>query len=278
MNKMKYILILVLIAGFSSCRNEKKTEPKTDQMTLSVSPDLEVDHLNVWDTNPKKEQEKLVDIGFTSVPDSLCKIHEGQGTTGRYFYFLNGYLELIFVYDQNQLEANNNKNKDLDFTTRANFEQNGASPFSLALKLRDYNVEKIPFEKVKYHQDWMEDNAHIYAAKNSKTNITEPSIFVVYPGIESDRFETVADLKNIPEEYSIWRDFFVHPNGAEKITQIIITTTSLDLKTNTISAVNGIENVTVRKGKEHVMELYFDDNIQKKSIDLRPELPLIVHL
>ncbi len=43
-------------------------------------------------------------------------------------------------------------------------------------------------------------------------------------------------------------------------------------------AINGIENVTVKKGTEHLMELYFDNNIQKKSFDLRPELPLIIYL
>lgn len=278
MNNRNYIIILVLFFGFSSCNNKKSTKINADQTPQNVSSDLEVDHFNIWVKNPKTAKEKLTDIGFTSVPDSLSKIHKGQGTTGRYFYFLNSYLELIFVYDQNELEENNNKNKDLDFTTRANFDKNGASPFGIALKIKDYNVEKIPFEKVRYHQDWMDDNASIYSAKNSKTNIKEPSIFVVYPEIESDRFETLADLKNIPEEYSIWRTFFKHPNGAKKITAITITSTDLDLATKTMKAINGIDNLTVKNGPEHLMELFFDNNVQGKTIDLRPELPLIVYL
>ncbi|MEP2057986.1 MAG: hypothetical protein ABJJ05_09285 [Maribacter litoralis] len=119
--------------------------------------------------NPEIAKKRLVEIGFNSVPDSLSQIHKGQGTAGKYFHFLNGYLELIFVYDQNELEKNNFINKDLDFTERANFEKNGASPFSIALKLKDYNIEKIPFEKISYHQDWMEPNVNIYSTKNSKT-------------------------------------------------------------------------------------------------------------
>src|SRR5690606_36062135 len=103
-------------------------------------------------------------------------------------------------------------------------------------------------------------------------------IFVVYPEIESDRFETLADLKKIPDKYALWREFYKHPNGAKKITNIIITSTDLDLTTKTIRAVNGIENLTVKNGTEHLMELFFDNNIQGKSFDLRPELPLIVHL
>lgn len=263
--------------SLSSCKDEKNKK-RTDEIAEIVPSDLQIDHFNIWVKNPQKTKERLNDIGFTSVPDSLSQIHKGQGTAGRYFNFLNCYLELIFVYDQNELEENNAKNKDLDFTERANFEKNGASPFSIALKVENYNIEKIPFEKVSYHQDWMEQNVNIYSAKNSKTHLKEPSIFIVYPQIESERFETLSDLEKIPDEYALWREFYKHPNGAKKITKIIITSTDVDLNTKTIKAVNGIENITIKNGKEHLMELYFDNNIQGKSFDLRPELPLIINL
>jgi len=272
-----YIIILYLILGLSSCKDQNH-ENKSNTTVENVPSNAKVDHLNIWVADPKKAKQKLTEVGFTSIPDSLSLIHKGQGTTGRYFYFLNGYLELIFVYNQKELEENNKKKKDLDFTMRANFEKNGASPFSIALRLKDYNTEKIPFEKISYHQDWMMENMNIYSAKNSKTNLKEPSIFVVYPEIESERFETLSDLKNIPEEYAFVREFYKHPNGAKKITNIIITSNDLDLKTETIKAVNNIESLTVKNGKEHLMELYFDNNVQKKSFDLRPELPLIIFL
>ena len=124
----------------------------------------------------------------------------------------------------------------------------------------------------------MEENVNIYSAKNSKTNLKEPSIFVVYPEIESERFENLSDLKNIPDEYAFAREFYKHPNGAKKITSIIITSTDLNIKTETIKAVNGIENLTVKNGTKHLMELHFDNDIQGKLVDLRPELPLIIYL
>ncbi|MBC2846735.1 VOC family protein [Winogradskyella flava] len=277
MSIRNYTIILILLFSLSSC---KDTESKysTDEITKNIASDLQIDHLNIWVNNPKKTKERLTDIGFTAVPDSLSAVHHGQGTAGKYFHFLNGYLELIFVYNQNELEDNVLKNKDLDFTERANFQNNGASPFSIALKVKDYKTEKIPFEKISYHQDWMEENTSIYSAKNSKKHLKEPSIFVVYPQIESDRFETLSDLKNIPEEYDFVRAFYKHKNGAQKITNIIITSTDLDVNTETIKAVNGTENLTVKNGPEHLMELYFDNNIQQKTFDLRPQLPLIVYL
>jgi len=167
MNIRNYFIILVLAFSLFSCK-DGKTHEKSNEITKIISTDLQLEHFNIWVKNPKRDKERLNNIGFTSVPDSLSEIHTGQGTTGRYFHFLNGYLELIFVYDQNELEKNNLKNKDLDFTERANFENNGASPFGIALKVKDYDIEKIPFKKVSYHQDWMEENMNIYSAKNQK--------------------------------------------------------------------------------------------------------------
>lgn len=277
MNIRIQIFILTLTIILSSCKDEKTTI-HSNKKTSNISTDLQIDHINIWVENPKMTKEKLNSIGFTSIPDSLSQIHKGQGTAGRYFNFLNGYLELIFVFNQNELEVNNTKNKDLDFTERANYKKNGASPYGLALKVENYSKEKIPFEKIRYHQDWMEENASIYSAKNSKTNLNEPSIFVVYPEIESESFESLADLKNIPEEYALWREFYKHPNGAKKITNIIITSRDLNMETETVKTVNEIKNLTIKKGKEHLMELYFDNHTQGKSFDLRPELPLIVYL
>ncbi|SMG36017.1 Glyoxalase-like domain-containing protein [Marivirga sericea] len=264
--------------GFSACGNEKNERSKMEQSILGISSELMIDHFNIWVSNPEKAKEKLLNIGFNSIPDSLSQVHTGQGTAGKYFYFLNAYLELIFVYDQNEFTNNNIINEQLDFAERNDYRKNGASPFSIALKLKDYDVEKIPFEKIRYHQNWMEKQANIYSAKNSKLRLQEPSIFVVYPEIESDTFETLADLNKIPDEYAFARQFYRHPNGAKKITKIIIKSPKLDSNTKTIQSINGIKNIRVRNGTENLMLLYFDENVQGKSFDLRPDLPLIVYL
>ena len=278
MNLHKCILVSVLIFSLFSCENEK-TENKSSKITeKSTSTDFHLDHFNIWVNDPIKSKKRLEDIGFTIVPDSLSEIHHGQGTSGRYINFLNGYLELIFVYNQDELEENNKINSNLDFIERANFEKNNASPFSISLKMEEYKIEKIPFEKVKYHQTWMEKQSSIYCAKSSKKDIKEPSIFVVYPELESAMFESTAALDSFPSEDEQWKKFFKHPNGAEKLTNIIVTSTSSDLNSETMKTVNGVKNLTVKSGTEHLMELFFDNNVQGKSFDLRPQLPLIVYL
>ncbi len=259
-----------------SCKQAlQKKDLKVDAQKKS---DLRLDHFNIWVEDPEPAKQALIDIGFLAVPDTLSRIHEGQGTTGRYFYFFNGYLELIFIHKQDEFDQNNRMNPEMDFEERANFAKNNASPFSIALSVNEYAVEKIPFEKVDYHQDWMSDYTSIYAAKNSKLKLGEPSVFVVYPEIEIDRFETEADLVKIPEEYAIWRSFFKHPNGARKISKIRLTSNAVDFQSETIQSLNGIDELEVILGEEHLMELFFDDQIQGKSYDLRPEVPLKIYM
>ena len=269
------ILFFTTILLLYNCKKVEKLENKIDDKLKSV---FALDHLNIWVTNPEVAKDKLNKIGFTSLPDSLSKPHIGQGTKGNYFYFLNTYLELIFVLDQHELIENNSKNKDLDFTIRANSKQNGASPFSVALKLKEYKTEEIPFDFVEYHQELMSDGNSIYSAKNSKLLPKEPSVFVIYPEIESVNFGSIKDLQKIPEEYSFARDLYKHQNKAKKITNIVITTTGTNLDTKTIKELNKLEIITIKKGKDHLMELYFDNHIQNKIFDLRPELPLKIYL
>ncbi|PQJ79367.1 hypothetical protein BTO18_09360 [Polaribacter porphyrae] len=265
------------MTSFSSCKKQERHKPiETKQEKIAT--DLKLDHFNIWTNYPQKAKQKLIELGFTAIPDSLSRIHHGQGTTGRYFYFLNTYLEFIYVYDKEEFTLNNKKNTALDFKERVNFENNGASPFSIALKVKDYKVDKIPFEKIEYHQEWMAENMSIYAAKNSKLNLKEPSVFVVYPEIETDEFETYDDLVKIPEEYKIWRTFFKHPNGAKKVTKITITSSGLNDNTATIKTLNTLQNISVKSGEKHLMEVYFDNKAQGKKFDLRPEIPLIIYL
>ena len=239
---------------------------------------LKMDHVNIWVKNPKEAKEKLEAIGFTAVPDSLSQVHAGQGTTGRYFYFLNGYLELIYKYDDKEFKTNANINNSLDFVERSESPDNGYLPFGVALKMKNYNKEDLPFKTIEYHQEWMGESNRIYAAKNSKTKKEEPSIFVVYPFIEFDVFESMDSLTNIPDAYSIWRTFYKHKNGAEKISLIKIYSNKLDPESETIKTLSKLKNIEIKEGKEYLMEVFFDHQRQNKTYDLRPELPLKIYL
>lgn len=263
---MKILISILSILMLIGCSKEKATAT------------FKMDHVNIWVKNPKVGKEKLEEIGFTAIPDSLCKIHTGQGTTGRYFYFLNGYLELIYKFNEEEFETNVKTNKSLDFVERSGSPENGYLPFSIALKMENYHKNEIPFKTIAYQQDWMGETNSIYVAKNSKTKKKEPSIFVVYPIIEYDEFESMDSLINIPEEYSMWRTFYKHRNGAEKITLIKIHSNNLDQESETVKMLHRLKNIELKEGKEYLMEMFFDHQKQNKTYDLRPELPLKIYL
>ncbi|WP_235294843.1 VOC family protein [Portibacter lacus] len=261
---MKLFIAVVICSFLISCQQQESN--------------MEVDHVNIWLENTQEAKAKLEEIGFTGVPDSLSRIHSGQGTTGRYFYFLNAYLELIYVYDEEEFLDNAKTNPKLDFEERSKSPENGYLPFSIALNMKEYDARKIPFQTVKYAQDWMEEDNAIFAAENSKINKEEPSLFVVYPEITYDKFENLEALSNIPEEYAIWRKFYKHSNGAEKISKIKLHSRNLDQTSSTIQSIAALDNVEILDSDEYLMELYFDNEKQGRSYDLRPEIPLVIHL
>ncbi|MFK7936334.1 MAG: hypothetical protein AB8G22_22660 [Saprospiraceae bacterium] len=264
--KITAYLIGILMLGLGSCQ------------TTPPAAKLNMDHLNVWVDNPTEAKDKLVEIGFTAVPDSLSNVHVGQGTSGRYFYFLNSYLEFIFIYDENEFANNVKANPALDFKERAESPTNEYLPFGVAINMEEYDPTKLPFETVAYYQEWMGAYDRIYTAKNSKLNPSEPTVFTMFPEIKYDVFDSVDDLMNIPEEYAIWREFHKHKNGAQKITNVKIRTTKIDPASETANMINGLENVELVVGKECLMEIYFDQHKQGKVFDLRPEVPLKIYL
>ncbi len=263
MRLISYIFIFLTLTGCQISNEESN---------------LKIDHVNIWSKNPKVAKEKLEKIGFTAIPDSLCQIHKGQGTTGRYFYFLNAYLELIFIHNEEEFAKNVEKNNELDFMERSNSPVNGFSPFSIALKMDDYNKEKVPFKTIDYAQDWMGEENQILVAKNSKIKKGEPSLFIIYPEIEYDVFESKEDLSKIPEEYSIWRTFYEHKNGAEKISKVKIFSRELDHESETIKMLKELEGFEFVEGEDYLMELYFDKQKKNEIYDMRPEIPLIIYL
>jgi hypothetical protein len=284
-------LIIVACLLITSCKqNTQATKENTTQdskeqkeETHTVSADIKnmkIDHFNLWTKQPEVFKKKLVEAGFTVVPDSLIPPHQGQGTRGKFMNFLNMYFELIYVINEEEFLSNQKANPLLDFETRGNHQENGASPFSVALKMKNYDVSKIPFETVRYHQSWMgSDSVSIQSAKSSKTNFTEPSVFVVYPEISADEFESLEEVDTkIPEEYAMWRQFFKHKNGAKKVTDIKIHIVRKHEVSDVMKTLNGLEVLDVIDDTSHCIEVDFDNRAQNITLDFRPDFPVIFRL
>jgi hypothetical protein len=89
---------------------------------------MEIDHIFIFTANQGREGDQLIDFGLN---EGSSRVHPGQGTTNRKFYFENFFLELVWVIDEEEITS------ELTAPTRlwerSQFHTNGYSPFGLCL-------------------------------------------------------------------------------------------------------------------------------------------------
>lgn len=105
---------------------------------------MEIDHLFVFSRNGGKEADELLEFGFV---EGSNRVHVGQGTANRKFYFENSFLELLWVVDEREV-----KSKIVAPTKlweRAHFNLNQSSPFGLCLDNTD-DTDSLFVTSIKY--------------------------------------------------------------------------------------------------------------------------------
>lgn len=89
---------------------------------------MNIHHIFIF-ANPKgKIADELVEFGLT---EGSGRVHPGQGTANRKFYFDNFFLEILWV--ENQQEFNRELIVSTGLGQRAEYSLNSASPFGLCL-------------------------------------------------------------------------------------------------------------------------------------------------
>lgn len=89
---------------------------------------MEIDHLFVFSANKGQEANELLEFGFV---EGSSRVHVGQGTTNRKFYFDNFFLELLWVIDQQEVSSQLVAPTKLG--ERAGWASHQGSPFGLCL-------------------------------------------------------------------------------------------------------------------------------------------------
>ncbi|MFY8036840.1 MAG: hypothetical protein ACOVMQ_06715 [Cyclobacteriaceae bacterium] len=89
---------------------------------------MKIDHIFIFTDDYGKVADLLIDFGWV---EGSSRIHTGQGTTNRKFYFDNFFFEVLWVYNQDELRSPLTKPTGL--WKRADFQKNNSSPFGLCL-------------------------------------------------------------------------------------------------------------------------------------------------
>ncbi len=89
---------------------------------------MQIDHLFIFSPINGEEANELVDFGLV---EGSHRIHPGQGTRNRKFYFDNFFLEIVWVHDEEEIRRP--ATVEAGLWQRAQFMDNGSSPFGMAL-------------------------------------------------------------------------------------------------------------------------------------------------
>lgn len=217
---------------------------------------FELDHLFVLATVGAPEADRLSSLGLA---EGSRNVHPGQGTANRRFFFHDAMLELLWVRDEH--EARSAVIAPTGLWERSNFRQNGASPFGICLRATDA-ASSLPFETWSYRPPYLPAGVEIPVARAA--SLAEPMVFSIPFGGRPDTFP--------PER----REPIEHPLGIRELREVRITLTEGTVLAPSLRALEALGIARFVHGSEPLMELSFEGARTGGTLDLRPELPLVL--
>ena len=121
---------------------------------------MDADHIFIFTDDNGKVADQLVKLGLT---EGSNRVHVGQGTTNRKFYFDNFFLEILWVHDTNEIESE--KIKPIGLWQRAKFKINSFSPFGLCI-INTSETDELFENAFKYQPDYFPQGQTIDILKN----------------------------------------------------------------------------------------------------------------
>jgi Glyoxalase-like domain len=118
------------------------------------------DHIFIFTNDQGKVADQLVEFGLK---EGSNRVHAGQGTTNRKFYFKNFFLEILWVYDET--EINSELIKPIGLWQRAAYHSNEFSPFGLCIVNTD-ETDKLFENAFKYQPVYFPEGMTIDILKN----------------------------------------------------------------------------------------------------------------
>jgi len=219
--------------------------------------DFELDHVFICAEAEAPEAIKLTDI---SLVEGAPNVHTGQGTANRRFFFRNAYLEFLWVHNPAKAQAG-----AVDRTRlwqRWKDRRNGACPFGLCFRPTTRHTGKFPFANWEYKAPYLREGLSLYVGTNSDT-LTEPML-VYLPFTR--RPDTYPEANRQPLE---------HKPGLNEITSLELLTPNASKCSQELRTLVDAGLVKLGAASEFVLRLAFDGRKADKTVDFRPELPLV---
>jgi hypothetical protein len=217
---------------------------------------MEIDHIYICTGTKAPAGNLLTEFGLI---EGSSNTHPGQGTANRRFYFHNLMLELLWA--ENIEEVQNERTKPMRLFERCLPTTNTISPFGIGLRPTTEKDVTAPFPAWDYHPIYLPDFLKIQVADN--TPLSEPMYFYRSFATRQDK----APIGKIePMEHEV---------PLKEVTSVKIRVNQDTDLSGAAYILNQLQNLSIQKDKEHLIELEFDNGALNQSKDFRPDLPLI---
>ncbi len=212
----------------------------------------EIDHIFIMCAQGATTADRLVAAGIT---EGTSREHPGQGTTNRRFFFRNIMLEFLWVHDPD--ETASEVVRPTYLLERWQGRAGDASPYGVCFRTGEGDDMTTPFAAWDYKPPYLPPHLAIQVATNAG-NLQEPFLFYL-------AWATAPDPAQVPTH---------HAAGIEMLTNVDIHHPPFNSVSAPVQAIASY--VTFVDAEAHHMTLTFDGARQGKTLDLRPDVPLML--
>ncbi|WP_405207359.1 hypothetical protein [Aquimarina sp. LLG6339-5] len=203
---------------------------------------MEIDHIFIFSNNRGKEANELIEFGLT---EGSSRLHSGQGTTNRKFYFDNFFLEILWVLNEDEIQSELTAKTKL--WERSQFDKNGKSRFGLCLVNSESTDSLFEISEV-YEPNYFPKGMSIDIITNEENPNLPWTFRLPYRGVKKENNEPIE-----------------HLNGIKSLTKVEFEIQTDSEKTNFENAFKNVENIEFTKSNGLSLTLEFDKNAQGKT-------------
>ncbi len=215
---------------------------------------MEFDHIFICVPFGAFEAEALNEFGLT---EGSPNHHPGQGTANRRFFFRNAFIELLYLVDSH--EAQNEITRPTMLFERLSAQGSGTSPFGVCFRPTNRGEKEATFPSWSYKPSYLPNNLQVAIAEPSP--LSEPMWFFLSFGSRPD---LVAKERQQPLSHQI---------GFVEVTSIRVSFPQ-PAKLS-VAAICAAKNISAIESDSHLFEVGFDHEVNGRSHDFRPTLPLV---
>jgi Glyoxalase-like domain len=217
---------------------------------------FELDHIFILTDVGAAVVDRLVAAGFV---EGSGRLHPGQGTANRCFFFHNAMLELLWVHSLEEAQSEPIRRTRLG--ERWSNRQT-VCPFGICWRPVG-DAQDIAFASWAYQPPYLPKTVSIAIGMNSAV-LTEPMLFQIPFGRRPDQ---------LPVEKA---QPMAHPIGLQEITRVTLITPAPHPPSPELQTLIDMRQIQIQAGAAYCLELGFDGETQGKRLDFRPDLPLVV--